>query len=172
MMRRAVRSALALVLALAALAAPSLAADKTTDIFGSIALQKGDAVGQSRSASGELNFGVTKLLDLGVLFTYSYFKPPSDAAVTETLDSWAMGGQVVLHTTPAHNGIVMGVGVTVPQGDADGTLVTPWLGLEFGQKTVVFRVAYSHPFNYGFDGGDAVDLERDVIAAAIGFRFK
>jgi len=153
-------------------AAPAQAADKLTDIFGSFSYQKGDATGQTRDLGFELNFGVTGILSFGALLEYTYFKPPADAASTEILDAWSMGGQVVLHMNKAHNGLVGGLAVLVPNGDADGTVVKPWVGFEYGAKNAVFRVTWQHPYNYGFDGGDAIDLERNIVTAAIGFRFK
>lgn len=152
-------------------AAPAFAGDKVNEIFGSFAYQKSDELGQTRDATFELNAALATILSAGPVLEYTYLNPSEDGA--DTAEVLSFGGQVVLYMSKAHNGLQGGIAVLVPGGDAEGTVVKPWVGLAFGTDQVGVRIRWSHPYNYGFTGHeDAIDLERNVVDAGIGFRWK
>jgi len=170
-MKRIALAVVTLALAAVVAASPAHAADRFSTIFGSFNYEKSDAIGQMRTLGFEVNFGVTSILDFGALLDYAYTNPTE--AQGDSLYAWSMGGQVVLHGAASHNGFVGGIKALVPHGDAGGTVVTPWVGLEYGAGNVCFRAAWEHPYNYGFNGHEnAIDLERDVVTAAIGLRWR
>lgn len=83
---------------------------------------------------------------------------------------WAMGGQFTVYLAESHNGIHFGVGAMKALDDVEGYLVEPFVGLEFGNSKAFFRARLTHPYHYGNDGGDTVDLERNEITAGFGMR--
>lgn len=161
---------IAVLTVLCLLAVPAFAGN-LNEVFGTFAYQKSDDIGQTRDFTFELNAGLTSLLSAGPVVEYTYLNP-SEAGV-KTADVMSVGGQVVLSLDKSHNGLQGGLAVLVPTGDAEGTVVKPWVGIAFGTEHVALRARWSHPYNYGFTGHeDAIDLGRDIVDAAIGFRWK
>jgi hypothetical protein len=156
------------------LVAPALAAEAPTAVTGSLAWQNGDETGRTWSATVDLNFPVTGLISLGPAVRASYYSADvnPDPEDTGSLSLTEIGGTFTFYTARNHDGFHFGVAAFYPMdSDTEGYLVEPYVGLEFGGDAAFFRARFSHPYHYGENGGDTLDLERDELTAGFGMRF-
>lgn len=168
------KSVVPVVLALLLSSVPVIAADAPTAVTGALSWQHGEDTGRTYTASVDLNFPLTRILSLGPAVRTRYWSSDvnPDPADTGSLTLTEVGGSFTMYTTKSHNGFQLGVAAYWPLEDLEGDyLVEPYVGVEFGSEAAFVRARLSHPLQYGKNGGETIDLERDEVTAGFGWRF-
>jgi hypothetical protein len=161
---------LLVVLALCILAVPAFA-DAPTEIAGSLDWQKGDETGRTWSAQFDLAFpAIGDLVGLGPVLRATYYSADvnPDPNDTGSLTLYEIGGQLVIWTTPSHNGFHFGVEATYEGSDVEGYAWAPFVGVEFGGDMFFARGRYAQLYHEA--NGETTDLERSVATFGFGWR--
>jgi hypothetical protein len=178
----------------------SYAADGPTEVTGSLSWNDSTETHyRAITGAFDLTFPVGKHFAIGPVFRYDYLRlespdapapvppldlietettptPPPDPGVTssdplgDTVSVWSFGGRGVFHFSESRNGVYLAAEAMIPQEDAEGYIITPEAGFEFGIGGSAFgRVAYKRPYHR--DSGDFVDLGSQQVVFGFGARF-
>jgi hypothetical protein len=149
---------------------PALAADGPTELTGSFSLVNAENGDDYFTFSGDLQAPIGKLFGLGPSIQYLDINPEEG----DSSSIWSIGALATFAFTESHNGFFLAAEALWPQGDQDvqGYLLSPGVGVRFGNDKAFARILAAHPFH--MDSGDddsSLDLERTEVTAGFGYRW-